>query len=443
MKLKKRITFLKKSDKAKKDDDFFRDKLLIPIGATVIAGFIASYLSNYLTKQASYNDLVDKYTARLKEIVVSDKLNSLRFETGELKTDIAYLVNKKTEDTIDLDKLKTSRKTLIDEFLLPKNTDSNEPEPEKIQIESILKFIQNRSAQKDKELAQIRGLMNTITVNTLISLSEDDAFIPGFSGTFLSFIPFFKSRNVERRDIIINALRLSELGIGNRIDGDATFPFFLENTKIGGYSLQTGAVIDLKKMDLTIGYLNGSTFTQVNLDGANFNRAHLNPSTFSPSIFSESRLNNVKFAATEMENVRFINSSVQNSTFDDSFLKGLQAVSADSNRICARLFLGITVTSKGINCNKVDFSGSSFMNSNLSDSNFTNSILVGVNLTNANLTNANLTNANLTNANLTNANLTNANLTNANLTNVNLTNSALNNIKGLYDQGKIEDYFKK
>jgi hypothetical protein len=56
MKLKKRITFLKKSDKAKKDDNFFRDKLLIPIGATVIAGFIASYLSNYLTKQASYND---------------------------------------------------------------------------------------------------------------------------------------------------------------------------------------------------------------------------------------------------------------------------------------------------------------------------------------------------------------------------------------------------
>ena len=410
MKLKKRITFLKKSDKAKKEDNFFRDKLLIPIGATVIAGFIASYLSNYLTKQASYNDLVDKYTARLKEIVVSDKLNSLRFETGELKTDIAYLVNKKTEDTIDLDKLKTSRKTLIDEFLLPKNTDSNEPEPEKIQIESILKFIQNRSAQKDKELAQIRGLMNTITVNTLISLSEDDAFIPGFSGTFLSFIPFFKSRNVERRDIIINALRLSELGIGNRIDGDATFPFFLENTKIGGYSLQTGAVIDLKKMDLTIGYLNGSTFTQVNLDGANFNRAHLNPSTFSPSIFSESRLNNVKFAATEMENVRFINSSVQNSTFDDSSLKGIRTISEKSNRICARLFLGITLTSKGRKCNTVDFSGSSFLNSDLSDSQLTNSILVEVNLTNANLTNADLTNADLTNANLTNTNLTNANL---------------------------------
>jgi uncharacterized protein YjbI with pentapeptide repeats len=418
MKLKKRITFLKKSDKAKKEDNFFRDKLLIPIGATVIAGFIASYLSNYLTKQASYNDLVDKYTARLKEIVVSDKLNSLRFETGELKTDIAYLVNKKTEDTIDLDKLKTSRKTLIDEFLLPKNTDSNEPEPEKIQIESILKFIQNRSAQKDKELAQIRGLMNTITVNTLISLSEDDAFIPGFSGTFLSFIPFFKSRNVERRDIIINALRLSELGIGNRIDGDATFPFFLENTKIGGYSLQTGAVIDLKKMDLTIGYLNGSTFTQVNLDGANFNRAHLNPSTFSPSIFSESRLNNVKFAATEMENVRFINSSVQNSTFDDSSLKGIRTISEKSNRICARLFLGITLTSKGRKCNTVDFSGSSFLNSDLSDSQLTNSILVEVNLTNANLTNADLTNADLTNANLTNTNLTNTNLTNANLSGV-------------------------
>ena len=396
-----------KLDKAKKEDNFFRDKLLIPIGATVIAGFIASYLSNYLTKQASYNDLVDKYTARLKEIVVSDKLNSLRSETVELKSDIAYLVNKKTGDTIDLDKLNISRKTLIDEFLLKKHTESNEPELEKIQIESILKFVQDRSAQKNKELAQIRGLMNTITVNTLISLSEDDAFIPGFSSTFLSFIPFFKSRNIERRDIIINALRLSELGIGNRIDGYATFPFFLENTKIGGYSLQTGAVINLKKMDLTLGYLNSSTFSQVNLEGANFNRAYLNPSTnlstnhpAGSSIFSESILNNVNFAATGMENVRFINSSVQNSTFDDSFLKGLQAVSADSNRICARLFLGIIVTSKGINCNKVDFSGSSFMNSNLSDSNFTNSILVGVNLTNANLTNANLTNANLTNANL-------------------------------------------
>lgn len=471
-------------DGSEKKENFFKEKLLAPIIATAIAGLIATYISNYLAKQNYYDDVVEKYTTKLREFVISDKLNYLREETKQLNDDIDSLekLNKSAVENsnVNLSGLLISKKLLVEEALLTKNEGDSLPSVKKERIQELLKFIRNYKDEKDKELSQIRGLMNTATVNTLITLSDNDAFFPLFSlSSWLSNIPGFYGQNIKRRDILINALRLSELGIGNRDDGTARFDRVLNGMIIGGYSLQSNAKIDLQRIDLSLAFLNDSKFTDVNLESANFNHAKLRN-----SLFSQSNLNGVNFSGADMKNVQFINSSLHNSKFDGADLSELRATSNSSNRICYNTFLFIfQKEDKGFLCNRVDFSGSSFRevkgikeskpidfnpdimtcvlngathnwkNDSSQNDEFLNkqscsdllrgssvkqilSALFakkenGVSLENANLTNTDFTDSNLRNASFKNANLSGADFTNADLRGADFTNANLSNIKGL------------
>lgn len=406
-----------KVEKKEKKENFFIDKLLFPI----VVGLFATVVSNYLARQSYYNDIVDKYTARLKEIVVADKINTLKKEENDLGEDLKYISSKKILKKEDFLKLHISRKLLSDEDII-----SDSIEKEGIGSEQVRMFIVQKIEEIKQQRLQIRGLMNTFTANTLINLSDNDALIPFFSEQISKIILVFPFRpnNIKRRDIIINALRLSQLGLAERRNGEILFPLFLEKTIIGGYSPESDAKINLQGIDLSLVYLNDSSFTKVNLEGAKFIFANLDN-----VIFTESNLDNVDFSLVNARlnkdpedpssepipdhkiiGIKLLNSSVRNATFNGAKLHGLLAKSAESNRICYTN----AKRSKGVDCNRVDFSGSTFKETDLSDARFVNAIFARVDFSNAILTNANFTNADLTNANFANANLTGANFTNAN-----------------------------
>lgn len=404
--------------KKKKKENFFKEKLLTPIVATAIAGLIATYISNYIAKQNYYDDVVERYTTKLREFVVSDKLNSLKAETAQLNEDIAYLeqLNKYASDNskINLSGLLISKKLLVEEALLTKSEGDSLPSVKKENIQQLLEFVENHKREKEAELSQIRGLMNTATVNTLITLSSNDAFFPLFSpSSWLSNIPGFYGQNIKRRDILINALRLSELGIGNRDNGTAIFDGVLNGMIIGGYSLQSNAKIDLQKIDLSLAFLEDSKFTDVNLENAIFSYARLKN-----SYFTQSNLNGVSFRYAKMQKATFTNSSLHDSVFDNADLRSVRAISSQSNRICNSTFLFFFFRQEqGISCNQVDFRGSSFKEAILKEARFNNANFTGADFTDADLTNTYFKNANLTGADFTGAKLAKADFTNANLTN--------------------------
>jgi uncharacterized protein YjbI with pentapeptide repeats len=113
--------------------------------------------------------------------------------------------------------------------------------------------------------SNIESLIRTNTEITLRSLSENDGF------------PLTKwfNNNAERRQLLINFLRNSQLGFKDQEGHDPDKPFdsLLEKLNLG--SLTDTSLLDLEGIDLSFAILHDADLTGTNLKGAAFTQSDL------------------------------------------------------------------------------------------------------------------------------------------------------------------------
>ncbi|MEB3173876.1 MAG: pentapeptide repeat-containing protein [Cyanobacteriota bacterium] len=425
---RQRLSFIKSrqpappttSDKPGLFKKFFEpiyDKLILG----VVGGLVATLITNYISRQSHFDEVVSKYTAAVKEYTVSEKLSSLRASKERLEGDIKNLdsfIKILNSDPVKLDPKKLDdyifdrpkREVSDSEYIkygvdlhnfsnfiactqksIETKCEFKNSEGELITSDDARQFLGNllehirdkkQSLKKEKEEAinQINGLAQSVTVNTLITLSEDASFlgIAGWSNGAMDFIPFLRNQNLVRRDIVINTLRNSQLGFGSRYDGASKFPYFLQNITIGSYTNQGGSLINLSQADLSLAQLQNSNLTQLDLRDA-----VLSNSDLTGAVVSGTDLSRANFSAGILENTTFSNSTLQDAIMKGANLKGSRFRTTERGS-CLKF-----EEDSGKKC----YEGVNLKGADLSDANLTNADLTGVDLNGANLTAATLTGA--------------------------------------------------
>jgi uncharacterized protein YjbI with pentapeptide repeats len=433
---------------------------------TVVVAVSTPFVTNYFSEQNYYDQVLEKYNSNLKDFLVSNKMISLKKENEDLEQTIQAIEKPSSSDKSPL--LSIPRNKLTEESYITSEmalADIISPKTESIKKKYLQYLTRQRDINKSK-ITQTQYLINTATVNTLVTLGENDAPFR------LIGLQLFK-RNVKRRDLFINTLRIAQLGIKDPLTEEIKNKEFLNGIAIGGYSPSDRNLLDLWNINLSLANLNNSQFRSVNLNRANFSNSELKG-----AIFSDSQVK------SEFPWYIMVARSLKFNTGDDdaNYVTNFKQVKMQQARLICSDFEGADFTKADMtsviarsafkrNCNNGH--GTSFKNSRFVGTNLTNANLTNTNLTNADLTNANLTNANLTDAkgigleqlqkvksqlcntkvpnkgktitafvNCKDANLTNVDLTNVNLTDIDLTNADLTNAKGI-DLEKLQKVTSK
>ncbi len=350
----KRVSLPKKILAFIKDDDIYW-KVLVP----VLLGIVSTAITTYVSNQSRYDQVINDYMTTLKEYVISERLNlltenikSLNGRIDEIEKIKKNINNKCKNNEIEskciealqsLDGLFFSfrRKDLDENLTLnyAKISDEDEIKPLRILLrniracsdedcpkittenkEKILKLINLAESRFQKELDesealhnQAKELMGTATSKVLITLSRDTSFLGCSKWLIVQWLPFCKNTNITRRDIIVNALRNAELGIGNRVDGISKYPNFLDDIEIGSYTKMytEDGRINLNRVDFADAKLKSVIFNETDFINAVFNFAEI-----SESIFAQNNLSYANFSGANISSTVFGDSKMIFSDFN-------------------------------------------------------------------------------------------------------------------------------